>query len=302
MHKDDHRTEAALGWDDLRMLLALARAGTALAAARALGVQHSTVLRRLDAAEERLGTRLFDRSRNGLTPTAAGRRLADAAARMEVEHLDAERAVAGDDLRPEGLVRIAAPDTVLDFLVLPILVEVRRRHPGIQFAITLSNSDANLSRREADIAVRPTRTPPETAVGRQVATVAIAPYGAAPCDWRANDRLWVGPDESLDRYPVTAWMGANVPDERVVVRTNSVRAMADAARAGFGLAALPCFLGDATPGLVRVGDPLPELESPLWLLTHADLRDAARIRVVLDALGAGLTDAAPRIAGARDPS
>jgi len=153
-------------WDDLRIVLAVSREGTLSGAARRLGVTHSTVFRRLGAIEEQIGVRLFERFRDGYVPTPAGETTAETAARLEDEVLTLERRLSGQDLRPSGVVRITTTDT-LGTILMRHLQAMRALHPGIQFEVVISNAMANLTRREAEIAIRPTLEPPESLVGRR---------------------------------------------------------------------------------------------------------------------------------------
>jgi DNA-binding transcriptional LysR family regulator len=285
---------STLDWDDLRLVLAVAREGTLSGAGRALGVTHSTVFRRLGAIEQRLGVRLFDRFRDGCTATPSGETAAGVAARFADEVLSLERALSGQDLRPSGTVRIATTDTV-STIVMPHLAALRGLHPEIQIEITISNAIANLTRREADIAIRPTPEPPETLVGRRIADIAHAIYGS-PAYLSAHDskelraHAWIGVDDALAATLIGRWMRENIPQARVAMRVDALLGLRDAARAGMGLVLLPCYFGDTAAGLHRAKPKtLAEARSSLWLLTHDDLRRTARIRVTMDFLATALT-------------
>jgi DNA-binding transcriptional LysR family regulator len=288
-----------LGWDDLRLVLAIFRAGTLSGAARALGVTHSTVFRRLGAIERQIGVRLFDRFRDGYAATPAGESAASLAARFEGEVLALERSLSGQDLRPSGMVRIATADTV-STLLMPHLAALRRAHPDILIELTLSNAMANLTRRDADIAVRPTPEPPETLVGRRLCDIAHAVYSADPARGDPAAEPWIGLDEALRATVIGRWLRQAVPAERVVCRVDALPALRDAARAGLGLALLPCYVGDVTPGLCRA-DPAVQAEprSALWLLTHDDLKRSPRIRAVMDFLAPALLSERDLLEGRR---
>ncbi len=278
-----------MNWDDLRLVLAVVREGTLSGAARRLGVTHSTVFRRLGTIEEEIGVRLFERFRDGYVPTPAGETAAEAAARLEDEVLTLERRLSGQDLRPSGVVRITTTDTLGTILVrhLPAMREV---HPEIQFEVAISNAMANLSRREAEIAIRPTPEPPEILVGRRVADIAHAIYGSRAYlsrheekDLSAHD--WIALDDALASTVIGRWIHENLRAARIACRVDALPALRDAALAGLGLALLPCYLGDPTPGLHRLAQKtMTEPRSALWLLTHDDLRRTARIRATLDFL------------------
>jgi DNA-binding transcriptional LysR family regulator len=156
-----------------------------------------------------------------------------------------------------------------------------------------TNAFFTLTRRDADVAIRPAASAPEGLVGRRIATLATAVYGAPDYLARHPDRSdlhahdWIAPDESLGHLGSTKWIQSAVLPERVVHRVNSLLALRGAARAGIGVAALPCYLADPDPALRRVHPPLLEMESALWLLTHPDLRRVAHIRALLDSLRSG---------------
>lgn len=276
-----------LEWDDLRYVLAVATEGSLAGAARRLGVNHTTVLRRVGAFEERLGLRLFERLPTGYVLTAGGEELIAAAHRIDDEVVALERKLAGQDLRLSGSVRITTTDTLMDSILPEILVGFRAAHPGIALEVAVSNLMFNLTKRDADVAIRPALDPPEALVGRRIAKIAFAIYGSA--DYLAThtstalaDHRWIGPDDHLANTSVAHWMRAELGGADIVLRTDSLVAARNAACAGLGLAALPCYLGDTTPGLPRRHDPIAAMETALWVLTHEDLRHQARIRAFTD--------------------
>jgi DNA-binding transcriptional LysR family regulator len=270
--------------EDLRLLASLARAGSLAAAARASRVNHASAWRRLGALETRLGVRLFDRSRTGYQPTSAGEEAIAVAQRTLDGLVELERRLAGQDVRPAGPVRLTTTDTLLDLLI-PALAKLRRSHPGILVELVTDHAFFTLTRRDADIALRPAATAPEGLVARRLAVIATAVYARPDASAGVLSAMdWVAPDESLAHLGAARWMAAQVPGERITLRASTLTALRVAARAGIGAAALPCFMGDPAPDLVRVLPPQPEMNSALWLLTHPDLRRTARIRVVLDML------------------
>ncbi|VIO72383.1 HTH-type transcriptional regulator PgrR [Bradyrhizobium ivorense] len=285
--------QSFLDWNDLRLVLAIAREASLSGAARRLGVTHSTVFRRLGAIEKAIGTRLFERFRDGYAPTPAGESAAASAARLEDEVLALERKLAGQDLKPSGPVRITTTDT-LGTVLMRHLPALRAAHPDIHPEIVIANAMANLTRREAEIAIRPTPSPSELLVGRRVADITHAVYGSRTYlarhddkDFSAHD--WIGLDDALAGTVIAGWMRENLRNVRVTCRVDALPALRDAAAAGLGLALLPCYVGDLAPGLRRVTPkPLAEPRSALWLLTHDDLKRTARIRATLDFLAKAL--------------
>jgi DNA-binding transcriptional LysR family regulator len=278
-------------WDDLRLVLGVASAGSLSGAGRSLGLSHATVFRRLGAIEARLGVRLFERQRDGYAPTAAGDEVAAAARRMEAEVLAVERRVAGQDLKPSGTVRVTTTDSLLIGLLSPILAAFRRAYADIVLEVVVSNEIVNLSRRDADVAIRPSSAPPETLIGRKVATLAQAIYGhrdlfSAGLD--IHGAPWVGPDERMAYTVLERWMTAEQLNPQCRFRVDTVLGMLAAVRAGAGLAAIPCYLADDDPRLIRIGATIDALATDLWLLTHRDLRHTARVRAFLDFVAAAL--------------
>jgi DNA-binding transcriptional LysR family regulator len=274
---------AGLEWDDLRYVLAVASAGSLAGAARSLGVNHTTVLRRIDTFEKRLGLRLFERLPTGYVLTPGGEELIAAARHIDDTVTALERKLAGQDLRLSGTVRVTTTDTLMGSILPEILAEFRAGHPGIQVEIAVSNLMFNLTKRDADVAIRPANDPPETLVGRRVGKIAFAIYGSTQylAKQKAKtlaDHQWVGPDDSLAGTSVAQWMRSALPASEIALRTDSFLALRQAVQAGLGLAALPCYLGDTAPDLVCVHRPIPEMETTLWILTHEDLRHTARVR------------------------
>ncbi len=292
----------ALRWDELRLVLAIGRAGTLSGGARRLGIDHSTAFRRLGALERRLGVRLFARARDGYAPTPAGEAAIAAADGVDGVIGALERQLAGQDLRPSGALRVTTTDTLVD-QVASLAAAFRAAYPEITLELVADNAFYTLTRRDADVALRPVAEPPETLVGRRIATVASALYAAPAYLARRGARTalarhdWIGLDDSLAHLGSARWMRRAIPAERVVCRANSLVALAATARAGLGVAALPCFLADGDPALVRVHGPLAEMASALWLLTHADLRRVARVRAFLDFAAERLTRARRRFEG-----
>lgn len=295
----DAQTE---NWDDLRIFLAVARAGTLSGAARTLRVNHSTVFRRIGAFEEGLGVRLFERLPNGYVLTAAGEEMREGALRVEEEITGLSRKVTGQDLRLSGTVRVTTID-MLAFGLLPRhLAGFRKAYPGIALELVIGNATLNLSRREADVALRVGNEPPETLVGRRVGKLVFAVYASVEYselspepDLALHD--WIGLDS--EHAALMRRFSAFLPGVQPVLRANSVAAALAAAQAGLGLAPLPCGLADREPDLVRVA-PLPDdFTLDLWLLTHEDLRGTARIRALLDYIADALRSEADLLEGRR---
>jgi DNA-binding transcriptional LysR family regulator len=273
-------------WDDYRYVQAVAEAKSLVGAAEALGVNHSTVFRRINAVEEALGTRLFERGRQGYALTAAGEEMVALAGRMGGEITSFERRIAGRDIKPSGELRVTTNDTLMVHLMTPVFESFLRVCPDIRLDVVISNASLNLSKRDADVAIRASLSPPETLVGRKVCAIAWAIYGRAQFAGRdmvdALSGRWVGFGDNLAHIQPSRWMEREVALERVVMRINTVLGVAEAIEAGIGFAPLPCFIGDQISSLARLAEPIEELSAPLWLLTHPDLKQSARVRVFMD--------------------
>jgi DNA-binding transcriptional LysR family regulator len=284
-----------LSWDDFRYVKAIADTRSLAGAAQSLGVNHSTVFRRLGQIEHQLGSRLFERGRAGYSLTPCGEDMVRLADRVSEDITAFERKVTGQDLRPSGELRITSSDMVLLHLLTDVLIGFRRTYPEITLDIVVSNVLLNLSKRDADVAVRATYRPPEARSGKRVARIAWAIYGAKTrmtqfdpaCDVPRND--WVSLADQTAVARAAKWLKERGGEDRIVYKVNTMLGLAEAVAGGIGLALLPSFVGDTVPGLARLTPPLPELEGELWLLTHPDLRNTARVRAFLDFCTAEMT-------------
>lgn len=294
-----------MDWDDLRIFLAVAREGSLSGAARTLGVNHSTVFRRIKGFEDRIGVRLFDRMPSGYALTVAGCEMQVTAERVEREVEDLDRQIAGQDLRLSGDIVVTTTDTMAYQFLGPHLKAFCDAFPGINVDLVLDSQFYNLSKRQADIAIRPTLSPPETLVGRRLCAVAFACY-AAPSylstvgsDIDLEAHRWLALDESLAHLAAVKWQRGIEGADAVQVRSNNLLGLLGAATAGLGVATLPCFMGDPESGLERITAPDPALASALWLLTHQDLRTTARVRAFLDFMAQSLTSDIDLLEGTR---
>lgn len=280
-------------WDDVRYFLSVARQGSLSAAARLLGVNHSTVLRRIAALESAMGVRLFDKLPRGYVLTAAGEDLHRTALAMEETLAAASLRLSGRDAQIDGTLRVTTVDIIAMHVLPRHLAAFRERYPGIRVDVTIAEASLSLTRREADIAIRLIGQPPDTLVGRALSGLAFAPYAAVPVAERHGgapiaEGWWAGVDESFDHTSMARWMKGTVTADRVVYRVNSVAALVEAVRAGLGFGLLPCALADRMPDLRRVGPPVEDSNIKMWLLTHRDLRMMGRVRAFLDFMAVAL--------------
>jgi DNA-binding transcriptional LysR family regulator len=283
-------------WDDVPLFLAIARGKGLTKAAETLGLNHATVYRRLASLEDAVETRLFDRDRSGYALTAAGEAMLPHAERVETDMLGLQRAVVGQDLDPEGIVRVTAPESLLE-LVVPVLSGFRERWPRIELRVTFSDRFFDLSRREADVAIRPSPHPPQDAVGRRIASVGWSVYMPKDCEEPPEMLPWATYSEDMARLGAVQWRKAHHGWEPVLLAVNTTTAMQQVIACSRSRGLLPCFLGDPDPRLRRLMPPILEAQSELWVLTHQDLKRTARVRVLLDALYDGLGELVPELEG-----
>lgn len=282
----------SFAWDDLRVFLEIARTGSLSGAAKALGVNHSTVFRRINAFEDRLGVRLFERLQSGYVLTLAGEEMRASGLRVEHEIERVDLRISGQDLKLEGSLVVTTTDTLAENLLGPHLAAFKKAYPGIRLELVLDNQHVNLSKRQADVAVRPTTSPPETLVGRRLCALAFAPYAAKSyLKQHAGDLAdmdWLSVDESLAHLAADKWFRRQFPDVRIALRSNSLLGLLHTCEAGMGAALLACFMADRRKNLVRLDAPIDDASSALWLLTHEDLRRTGRVRAFMDFMAVSL--------------
>lgn len=270
-------------WDDLRYFLAVAQNGSITAASERLGVNQSTVSRRINAFEKELNVRLFERLTTGYVLTGEGEELQRRAGRIAEEALSIDRHIMGKNVALQGPIRITTSSILVNYLLMPILKEFNKRHPGIELRLDLSNGLYNISQREADVAIRVTKEGvPENLIARELGSMKFGVYGEkhylqSYLKSSSTEPLnWIGED-NLDARP--AWLPKKYQSLCLVMRTNEVLATAEAIKAGLGVGRLPRIVGDAEKQLTEfdVEHQVPQL--PIWLLTHVDMRRVNRVNV-----------------------
>ncbi|MFG1423493.1 LysR family transcriptional regulator [Roseixanthobacter liquoris] len=290
------REKTCMDWNDFRLILAISRAGSLKGAAKELGNDHSTIFRWLNALEAKFQVQIFERSGGVYTPTDAGDRMLLAAERMEAEVLALDREITGQDARLSGNLRITCSESLAYRILNDLLAEFRAKHEGITLELLVDNRQLDLLRREADIAIRATRPAEGALFGRQIAETAWALY-ASPGYLAGRDHPSAEPFEGhsfigWDTAAIAAaakWLTETVPNDRIVYRSSSLINQMMAVKAGIGMALLPCYLGDQEGDIKSVSVPQAALTRELWLITHRDLRNTARVRAFFDVVGRGLT-------------
>jgi DNA-binding transcriptional LysR family regulator len=278
-----------LSWDDLRIVKVIGESGSLALAATALGINTSTVSRRLSQLEETLGVALFDRRRAGYLPTASGAELMALAERVELDVISVARRVSGHVAKQAGDLRVTTSDALmLDFLT-PIIADFHALNPSVRVDVIVGNCLLNLARGESDIAFRAvTGVPPENLFGRKVATIAWAAYGRRldffddrPPPSDIYQRRWLSYGKGLSGLKAHAFVEERVPRERIVFQSDSVAGMSTAIAAGMGIGFLPCMHGDISADLMRVGPTEPDTSDELWILTHPDIRKSGRVNAFM---------------------
>lgn len=299
---------ADLSWDDFRLVKAIADARSLAGAATRLGINASTVFRRLGDAEKRLGARLFERHRSGYALTPAGEEMTALATRFEEDASSFAMKHAGRTSAPSGEIRVTTSHSMLVHLMTPIMASFRAAYDDIRLDVVVSSQPLNLSRRDADVAVRVTDSPPENLVGRRVATMATAVYAAADLAARCSGPggippdmpiVRLGNDSSLQR--IGRFFSLGLEPRQAVYSVNNVLGLVHAVEAGIGVGPVPCFIADQRPDLVRLTRPNLDNAPGVWILTHPELRQSPRVRAFLDHVTEALVKRRALIEGATRP-
>jgi DNA-binding transcriptional LysR family regulator len=283
LHGDDR-----MEWSDIKIFLAIARAGTLGAAARTLGLTQPTMGRRLKALEAAVGQTLFQRTTEGFVLTDEGQAVLAHAERMEEEALGLQRALSGQDRQLEGLIRISSSDWFGRHILSPMLARFHARHRNVVVELVTDSQLLNLSRREADLVfrIRPFTEPDVVArMFMRIEYGVYAPDGHPdPVAGEGEGTKLVTMDEAFSGMPDVAWLRQQFPRARVAMRSNNRDVQAALCANGVGIAVLPRPLGDTIVGIRRVplADAPPARDT--WLGYHRDLRRLARLRALLDSL------------------
>lgn len=280
-------------WDDIRFVLAVADVGSVAGAARALGVNHATVLRRIAGIEARLGP-IFHRLPTGYAVRAEAAELLEAMRRVEEEVRAIERLAQGVGAGASGHVRVTSTDSFCLHLLPPVVAALRRAEPAISVELVVANSRIDLARLDADISVRPSLSPPDDLVAEEIGTLSFGAYAAAGAEGPFE---WLALCGALAGSAAGQWLEAHGGGRRGRSGADSFLVLREMAAAGLGAALLPRFLGAGDSRLASVEVPAALPETPVWLAVHGDLLRVARVRRVHDALREGLAAVLPRGGG-----
>ena len=280
-------------WDDVRFFLAVARAGSLSGAARALSVGHVTVGRRITLLEKRLGVTLLNRTPDGFATTSAGEAILRQCTAMESAALNLERIAAGRDSLVSGSVRVTTTEALAYQLVAPAIAALREAYPQLQVDLTVGVRSLDIARRDADLAVRFARPSASELVCRKLGEVGFSLYASRRYLARAGTPKRGQGLAGYDLITFTGQPAATSPffmaealeGARIALRCDNPFVQLKAAADEVGIAELACFLGDASPDLVRVWQHEVPAHRPAWLIVHQDMRRSARIRAVSAAIG-----------------
>lgn len=280
-------------WDDLRFVLAVAEEGSVSAAARRLGVNHATVLRRVAAYEAAAGLVVFDRTARGYSVPPPMGRLIDAAREVDRAVQAVGRALRGTLAPLSGEVRVTSTDSLCQSVLAPIVARLRVESPHLNVELLCSNAHLDLARTHADITVRPAHALPDDLVGESAAVLGFGLFrkrGTATTDW-------LGLSGPAGRSRIGRWIEENVDPARIVARADSFLVLRELAAAGLGLAGMPDFIGAEHPGLERVTGVLPDLAVDIWVASHSDLAEIPRIAAARSLLTQAVAEQAARLRG-----
>lgn len=284
-------------WDDLRVALAVAEAGSVNSAAQLLGVNHATVLRRIAAFEERHEVTVFRKSAKGYQVEPGALQIIDAIRAVDRAVDGFERTLRSREKGLTGSIRITTTDSLCRAILPSLLTNLHRKHPSLTVDIASTNARLNLSKLDAEITIRPALELPPGLTGAHVATMGFAVFAtqAIADDW--CHAPWLGVDRHLARSPVATWMTDHVDGSRIISHADSFVTMTELAASGLGLAMLPCCLGDLQPELVRVAGLPHKLTTRLWVASHGDLARTPRIAMIMQDIAEALAPLADALEG-----
>lgn len=279
-----------MDWNSLKVFLAIAESGSLSGAAKNLAVNHSTIFRRLNAFEEEVGGRLFERLNNRYEMTPMGEEMLALSQNIATSFDDMERHIIGKDFQPKGTVKITAPYNIAYQFLPKYLAEFNQLYPDIEIELLASNQEFSMTNRQADIAVRATDSPPEHLVGKQVCTLTWSVYGSPtyadkhgfPANMEdLNNHILIGGSGAMRHLAAFTWLEKHFP-EQIKMRCDELMVMSSFAEAGQGLAFLPN--DQKRDGLYQLFDFDHGKAGGLWILTHPDLRNVERIKLVMQHL------------------
>jgi DNA-binding transcriptional LysR family regulator len=279
-------------WNDLKAFLAVARGGSTLAAAKSLGVNQTTVARRIESLEQALGFKLFERGQTGSRLTEVGAALIAEAEAVEQAAIRFANQAAGQMRGVSGALRLTTNELVASSMVIPALGAFRQLHPDIQVDLVITDATLDLANGEADLAIRTSQAlAPSDLVARKICDHHIALYcsreyaarkGVPASLDELRDHDLIDVSREMSNVPAATWMMRHSGGKEPVTRSNSMASLVHAVKAGLGIGALPCAIGDPDRDFIRCSDVIEEARASSWIVTRRDLKDAPRVRAFID--------------------
>ena len=290
-------------WGDLQYVLSVANEGSVAAAARSLGVNHSTVLRRINTFEHRHKLRLFHKLATGYKLTVEGQELLDSALTIEATVKALERKIFGQEMKLEGVIKLTTTDALLRLVLAKHLASFHRLYPKIQLELKVTSRLLNMSHLDADVAIRPANSFPESVKATKLCKIAFGVYGEPSYINSLNGKHPLGSAQWLGRVPTIIQRNASrvisesIQPEQIVLKADSYEPLLIAAEQGIGLAYMPCFIGDSSEKLQRVNVEVEHNGTDLWIITHSDLEHSARVKAFFDFMEEEIKSDHHRLAG-----
>lgn len=291
-----------LDWNALKFILKVAESGSTAKAARSLGVNATTVMRKITAFEQAFGTVLFRKKQSGYETTLECDALVEQVRQMEDRATAIHHDILRSDLIMRGTISVSTVDSVMISILGPCFESFARTYPNIDVDISMSTDRVNLNRKDADVAIRATRKPPDNVRAVRLSGLAFCIFGAVD---RAeafrqepySELTWIGPGGALKNAPINEWMKNNIQPKSIRLTADTFQSARALAEAGAGSVILPCCLGDTSPGLARLGEPLAEMDTELWVMIAADLDQAPRINLFVDHVQKAVLEQSPLLEG-----
>ena len=292
-----------LDWSDFHVVLAIAEQGSVAKACKPLQMTHSTLLRKLDLIETRLQTRLFECTRGRYTLTPADHEIEQAAKAFQPIALAAETRATGQDLRPSGEERVSVAPFLVQCLLPDVMAQFASSFPDVQIELTTSRDYTSIRRREADVAIRVADEVPEWLIGRRLADLEFKIYGKRigksklalrSIDQLTSERRWIGFERDVHDLKFDRWLAVDVANKQVVLRVDNFSHALTMVKAGLGIALLPAFLEGYEPNIQPLSGPIKELTTALWLITHPEIKNTTRIKVLMRAFAPALANVLQR--------
>lgn len=286
-----------MDWDDVKIFLAVARSRSVRGAARALGLNHATVSRRMHAFESSLGARLFDRTGAGFGLTPAALEVLATAERMEREAFSMRKRLENKTNGPQGPVSLTVPRLLLP-VIAPLVGSLTKNHPGIRITLRDAPEGLGMHRGDTDLTLRATLDPPEKPGSTPVGELGSRVYAHRSLPSNLETVPWIAWAEEVSHHPPDRWRKEHLPGSQVVARVTSAAGAHALVRAGVGAAVLDCVVGDADPELQALTED-PVYLKPIWLIHRPDVTSSPRLRLVAEAVEASIAENVGWLSGRR---